>query len=374
MRTSLVTCFILLLFAISCKQKSNSKSTIWLGGDLSYVNEMLDCGGKFRSSDQIVDPFRLFAEKGANIVRVRLWNDPDWTNYSDYQDVEKTIKLSKQNNMAVLLDFHYSDDWADPSKQIIPKAWEAVQEGQALEDSVYTFTKKTLIKLHAQNLVPDFVQIGNEINIELMQVNLDSISAGPINWDRNAQLINAGLRAVDDFNVEFDQEVSKMLHIAQPENALWWFKDAMQNGVTNFEWIGLSYYPKWSEYGLDQLGKALDSLKRTTNKRLMIVETAYPHSLISVDGAGNILGEDSLIPGFPPTHEGQRDYMIKLTEVTISGGGEGVIYWEPAWISNQCSTRWGQGSHWENSTFFDETNNNEALPVFEYLKYNYEGY
>jgi arabinogalactan endo-1,4-beta-galactosidase len=161
-----------------------------------------------------------------------------------------------------------------------------------------------------------------------------------------------------------------MLHIAQPENALWWFKDATENGITDFAWIGLSYYPKWSKYGLDKLEEALDSLKRTYNKQIMIVETAYPYSFDNVDSASNILGVDALITGYPATPKGQLDYMNRLTEVTLKGGGEGVIYWEPAWVSSKCHTLWGQGSHWENATFFDAENGNEALEAFEFFRYN----
>ena len=99
----------------------------------------------------------------------------------------------------------------------------------------------------------------------------------------------------------------------------------------------------------------------------MIVETAYPYSLIASDDANNILMQDALIDDYPATKEGQLSYMIDLTKNTIEGGGEGVIYWEPAWISTNCTTRWGTGSHWENATFFDAENGNEVLPVFNFF-------
>jgi arabinogalactan endo-1,4-beta-galactosidase len=210
------------------------------------------------------------------------------------------------------------------------------------------------------------VQVGNETNIEILQAN-DSVPAGKINWERNSFLLNKGLEAVDAFNKQTSERTQKMIHIAQPENAFWWFTEATKNGLDDFEWIGLSYYPKWSEYKFQDIPQAIDSLKKLFNKRVMIVETAYPFTMENADEAGNILGEDALIPGYPATPEGQLNYLIDLTKLTIEGGGEGVIYWEPAWISTSCSTRWGKGSHWDNATFFDADNNNDALPAFEFF-------
>jgi len=342
------------------------QAEIYLGADLSYVNEMEDCGGKFRKNGKVIDPFQLFNESRANIVRVRLWHSPDWTDYSDYKDVKRTIRQAKENHMAVLLDFHYSDDWADPQKQIIPKAWEHIKDVGILGDSVFQYTLKTLMDLSRDGLAPEFVQVGNETNIEILQSE-DSMVVDRINWERNIFLLNKGLEAVDAFNEQTAQNTQKMIHIAQPENAFWWFAEATKNGLDDFEWIGLSYYPKWSEYKFQDIPLAIDSLRKLFNKRVMIVETAYPFTMKNADEAGNILGEDALITGYPATPEGQLNYMLDLTKLTLEGGGEGVIYWEPAWISTNCSTRWGKGSHWDNATFFDSENKNEALPAFDFF-------
>ena len=343
----------------------------YLGADLSYVNEMEDCGGAYRDNGKTVDPYQLFAREGCNLVRVRLWNNPEWSGYSDYRDVEKTIRRSKDAGMEVLLDFHYSDTWADPQKQIIPAVWKNITDIQVLGDSLYNFTYLTLLKLHEKGLLPELVQVGNETNIEIMQpekaMNVDSI-----NWPRNAFLLNRGIAAVKDAAMKADEDIGVMLHIAQPENALWWFEQAKQAGVKGYNWIGLSYYPKWSTYKFDDLPKAIDSLRMRFAKRVMVVETAYPHTFMNADSAGNILGEDALIPGYPATPKGQLKYMTDLTKLVLEGGGEGVIYWEPAWISTHCSTPWGKGSHWDNVTFFDAANGNEALPAFGFFaKKNY---
>ena len=360
---------ILILVALlamigSCGKKAERK--IYLGADLSYVNEMEDCGGIFRKNQQAVDPFALFAEKGANLVRVRQWHTPTWSGYSDFKDVIKTIRRSKEQKMEVLLDFHYSDTWADPQHQVIPEAWKNISDQKVLGDSLYNYTFKTLMDLDKEGLLPEFVQVGNEVNIEIMQPE-DSMVVDKINWPRQVFLLNKGIQAVKDASAKAGKPVSIMIHVAQPENAFWWFKDAIDAGLTGFEWIGLSYYPKWSVYPFQEIPKALDSLKKRFNKRVMIVETAYPFTLANADSANNLLGEDALITGYPATPEGQLKYLTDLTQLTLRGGGEGVIYWEPAWISTRCKTPWGQGSHWDNAIFFDSKNNNEALKAFEFF-------
>ncbi|MDP5044868.1 MAG: arabinogalactan endo-1,4-beta-galactosidase, partial [Leeuwenhoekiella sp.] len=229
----------------------------------------------------------------------------------------------------------------------------------------YNYTFKTLSKLAEENLQPQWVQIGNETNIEILQPR-DAVGIDTINWERNALLLNSGIKAARDFSDVFTQPVKIVLHIAQPENALNWFRKAEENKVTDFDIIGLSYYSKWSTYPLNELAVAIDSLKNTFNKEVIIVETAYPHTLENADHAGNILGEDALIPNYPATPEGQKNYMIKLTSEVLKAGGLGVIYWEPAWVTSTSKTLWGTGSHWDNATFFDASNSNEALPAFDF--------
>lgn len=354
----------LLISLFSCDAEPTK---MYLGADLSYVNEMEDCGGKFQENGKAVDPYKLFSEKGCNLVRVRLWNNPEWSGYSDYKDVELTIRRSKAQGMEVLLDFHYSDTWADPHHQDIPKAWEKIEDPGILGDSLYNFTYGTLMKLASQDILPELVQVGNETNIEIMQP-ADSTNVETINWERNIFLLNKGIRAVKDVSLKTGHDIGVVIHIAQPENALWWFAEAEKNGLRNYDWIGLSYYPKWSTYKFNDLPMAIDSLTSRFGKKVMIVETAYPFTFKNADEAGNILGEDALIAGYPATPQGQLRYMQDLVKLTRQGGGLGVIYWEPAWISTPCSTPWGKGSHWDNAIFFDAAKGNEALPAFGFFK------
>ena len=206
-----------------------------------------------------------------------------------------------------------------------------------------------LNELISENLTPDIVQIGNEINTMILQ---EENNHKKMDWDRNAFLINSGISAVRDL----EKGIEVMLHIAQPENASWWFNEASTNGITDFDWIGLSYYPKWSTINIDEIDLEVKSLIEKFNKRLMVVETAYPFTLESKDNASNILGEDSLISSFPASVDGQYNYLQYLKSKLISGGAEGLIYWEPAWVSTGCKTLWGTGSHWENATLFNFEN------------------
>jgi len=324
----------------------------YYGADLSYVNEMEDCGAVYKDQDgNNADPYKIFAEAGSNLVRVRLWHNATWTNYSDLADVKKTISRAKAEGMRVLLDFHYSDDWADPAKQEIPAAWEAqIDNTEALGQLLYDYTYDILEELEGENLTPDIVQVGNEINPMILQ---KGELQWPINWTRNSSLINQGIKAVRDLSAEKNAGIEVMLHIAQPENGLWWFEQARNAGVTDYDWIGLSYYPIWSDYDLDEVSTPLSSLINTYNKKLMIVETAYPFTMQNADSANNILGNDALVPGFEASPEGQLGYLNALRDVLVEVGAGGLIYWEPAWVSTSCSTQWAKGSHWDNATLFD---------------------
>ena len=354
---------ILSVLLISCSKDDSepviienpSSNVFYYGADLSYVNEMEDCGAVYKDSNEnFKDPYKIFAEAGTNLVRIRLWHNPTWTNYSNINDVKKSIQRAKSEGMNVLLDFHYSDSWADPSNQEIPAAWlNQINNTELLGDLVYNYTFDTLNELYDSNLLPEIVQIGNEINAMILQ---NGEVKWPIDWLRNSALINKGIKAVRDISNQKNKKIEIMLHIAQPENALWWFSEAFNAGITDFDWIGLSYYPLWSEYNLNTIDAPLKNLIETYAKKLMIVETAYPFTLINADSANNIIGENALIPGYPASQQGQLDYLNDLKTKISESGGQGIIYWEPAWVSTNCKTLWGQGSHWDNATLFDHNN------------------
>lgn len=338
----------LLIFSLPAVAGSDK---LWRGVDLSYVNELEDCGAEYRFNDTVMDPYDLFASLGGNIVRLRLWHSPTWTRYSTLEDVQKSIRRAHEAGMRVLLDFHYSDDWADPGDQIIPSAWQDAGDTQELAQRVYDYTLDVLTELDALGLAPEFVQVGNEINTEIL-LDEPVPEDTPIDWPRNAALINAGIRAVRDFSHESVTTPEVMLHIAQPEYVEPWLDDALEAGIEPFDILGVSYYPKWSDVPFTNVGETIRRFKEKYGKDVVIVETAYPWTLAWNDEAGNLLGEDSLEKGYPATIDGQRRFLIDLMQSVVDGGGLGIVYWEPAWISSDCQTRWGKGSHWENATLF----------------------
>ena len=345
---------------------AQAQPSLYLGADMSFVNEMEDCGAVYRKNGKRVDPFKLFAREGANIVRVRIWNDPQWTKYSNLADVRKTISRAKAAGMQVLLNFHYSDTWADGEKQIIPRAWVGLSTDQQAK-ALYDYTLGILTDLDRDGLMPEMVQVGNETNSELA----GSKKGDPINWQRNALLFNAGIRAIRDAGARSKIKPRVMLHIAQPEYVEPWFEAAEAAGVTAYDVIGISYYRKWSNMDLAGLGGVINRVKRRYGKDVILVETAYPLTNGNADKVPNILGPDTLIPAYPATHKGQRRYLVDLTRLVVENGGSGVVYWEPAWISTQCPGGRVQGSAWDNATFFDFGRGNEALPAFDFFRKKY---
>jgi arabinogalactan endo-1,4-beta-galactosidase len=304
-------------------------------------------------------------------VRARLWHTPAWTEYSTLDDVIRSLQRANALGMDVLLDFHYSDTWADPAKQIIPAAWAQIADVHLLERAVYDYTLDVLLRLDHAHLMPEFVQVGNQINTEILMPA--AYDGAPIRWERNASLINAGLRAIRDAGKQARTPPHVMLHIAQPENIMPWFDDALAAGIHDFDVIGMSYYPKWSTFSIRQAGETLGAARERYGKEVMNVETAYPWTLDGVnESASNILNSDFLVEGYPATPDLQRQFLIDLAQTVFANAGLGIVYWEPAWVSTPCRTLWGQGSHWENATSFDFHNENEVLPGIEFFQYPYD--
>jgi len=325
-----------------------------------------------------MDPYEIFSNMGANLVRLRLWNNPDWIRevydndeeilYSGYEDVKSAALKAKKAGMEICLDFHYSDTWADPGKQYTPEAWKNLELNE-LKDSVYSFTRKTLADLKESGIVPAYVQIGNEINPGILHP-LGHVESN--NWKNLGELLNSGIKAVRD---EFlNEDAPKIiLHVAQPENVRWFFNNLTILGeVNDFELIGLSYYSKWSSVDLSELDGYIKTLKRDFSKEILVMETAFPWINESVDQYTNIFGGQDSIMGYEVSPAGQAEFMKDLCQEVIDGGGKGVVYWEPGWISSEMKTRWGQGSAWENCSFFDFRNNNLLLPVVEYIDFEYQ--
>lgn len=355
--------FILLVAAISINTINAQK--LYLGADLSYVNEMEDCGVVYKENNSPKDVYRIFADHGCNLVRLRLWHTPEWYDqlnagkrYSNLSDVKKSIRRSKENGMDVLLNFHLSDNWADPSKQLVPKAWlPVVNNLPVLKDSVYNYIYNTLRELNSEGLTPEMVQIGNETNKGILLSPADN-STWTLNWNRNSQLFNIAIKAVRDFEAAFNTRIQVALHLAAPAETQWLLNGFVNNGVVDFDVIGMSYYWAWHKpTTIAQTGQIIKSIKQNhPGKRVMIFETGYIWTTASNDSAGNIISE--VHPSYSPASpSNQRKWLEDLTAETVKNGGEGVLYWEPAWVSSPCRTQWGQGSHQEHAAFFNFSNN-----------------
>ncbi|MCB0646711.1 MAG: glycosyl hydrolase 53 family protein [Saprospiraceae bacterium] len=345
-----------------------------MGVDLSYVNAVQDYGGTYKDENGETDPFIILKNKGANLVRVRLWNNPQWQTplygspyYSNLQDVEKTIARAKKAGMAVNLDFHYSDNWADPGKQETPAAWKNLNAND-LRDSVYQYTLDVLNQLHKKNLTPEFVQIGNETNGGML------FPLGKVNnneWGNFTALLNAGLAAVQDFETASGKEVQTILHVAQLQNADWWANGVINLGkVAPFDILGLSHYFVWSEvHDMNEIKNIIASLISKYKRKVMVVETAYPWTFENADSYTNIIPGTKGETGYGVSRDAQIEYMEDLTSAIYKAGGSGIMYWEPAWISSTLRDQWGKGSSWENNAFFDFGGN--VLPVVKFMTKDY---
>ena len=379
--------FILLVIAMTptlCFSQASNK--FYFGADLSYVNQIADFKGVYKDNGQERSPYRIFKDHGANIIRFRFWNNPVWTKeiygnngkqlYNDLKDVEKGIKLSKEQGLEVLLDFHYSDTWADPGKQEIPKAWKDIRSIDVLGDSVYRFTYNTLAYLDKKGLMPELVQVGNEINCGMLYTNAPegfppcNVCNG--NWKNLGVVLNKAIGAVRDVSSKSLIKSRILLHVADPKNVEWWFDNVTTQGkVVDFDMIGFSYYPIWhTTVQLAALSSKVAAFKSKYNKPIMILETAYPWTTDNHDTYTNIFGSQPAINGFPYSVKGQADMMKAITRSMKEAGGSGVVYWEGAWITSELKDQWGQGSAWENCTLFDFEGN--VMESIDFMKYNYK--
>ena len=351
----------------------------YFGADQSYVNEMEDCGADYNEEGQTKDVYDIFEDHGCNLVRLRLWHTPAWYDqlnagkrYSDLSDVAKSIRRSKDHEMKVLLGFHLSDNWADPSKQLVPAAWlGVVNDLPLLKDSLYRYIYSTLMTLHQEDLLPEMVQIGNETNRGILLSPEDN-QTYTLDWTRNAALFNEAIRAVRTVTAETGEDVQIALHVAGPADIEWFVDQFVNHGVTDFDIIAMSYYWAWHKpTTINQTGEVIDRLRnKYRDKEVMIVETGYLWTTANADAAPNIINEQH--PDYlPASPENQKRWLIDLTTEVIRQGGKGVIYWEPSWVSTPCYNQWNQGSHQDHATFFDFDDNLLIPGGIQWMEHDY---
>lgn len=332
------------------------------GMDISFLPQILDQGAVFYDSQGSErEVFLLLKENGVNSIRLRIWNEPENVPESGgYCDLKHTIAMAKkikQHGMSFFLDFHYSDWWADPGKQNKPKAWEGLSF-EDLKQAVYDYTKDVLLKMQQEGVMPDLVQIGNEIRSGML------FPDGEVpHYDRLVQLVNGGIAAVREVGKEYGTKV--VIHLDQGGRYFYlrdWFDSALAAGLDNFDIIGVSYYPFWhgtfAEFK-DTLVKLVERYK----KPIIIAETAHAWRK-TADG---FIGEQQeKIAGFPATPEAQRkviDLVMNITASLKEDMGLGIYYWEPVVIPIK-----GEGGWASNMGIFDEEG--KALPALECFKFD----
>src|SRR5688572_32365384 len=314
----------------------------YFGADLSYVNQILDHGGVYKDDGEIQNPYKIFKDHGTNLVRLRLWHTPTWTKqvysgagtqlYNDLADVAKSIQLAKAQGMAVLLDLHYSDTWADPGKQEIPEAWKNIKDINVLKDSVYNYTLKVFDYLEARLLTPELVQVGNETNCGMLYTNappgFPACNVCNGDWQRMGIMVNGAIAAIKEATKSSSVKTKILLHVADPKNVEWWFDnmtDTTRGNVKTFDMIGFSYYPIWhTTVQVEQLSNNISKFKSKYGKPVMILETAYPWTTDFDDSYGNQFGSEAPINGYSYTKQGQYDLMVKIAQEVKDGGGQGV--------------------------------------------------
>jgi len=325
------------------------------GGDLSSLPKGEAMGGVWRDANgNPGDALRILANAGMNYVRLRVWVNPadGWNNSARVLEMARRVKAA---GLGLLVDFHYSDRWADPGQQNKPAAWSSYSFPQLVQ-AVYDHTYALCSALRAQGTPADMVQIGNEINSGMLWPD-GSIS----NWDNLAALLTSGANAARDAW----SGTRIMLHLAEGgDNAgtRWWFDNAVARGVP-FDVIGLSYYPYWHGT-LADLQYNLNDVAARYNRDVVVVETAYGFTLQENDSTPNIFNANlQRTAGYPATPEGQAQFLRDLSAVVAAvpgGRGLGVFYWEPAWTAVP-GNGWdpedpSSGNAWENQALFDYSN------------------
>ncbi|WP_336242189.1 arabinogalactan endo-beta-1,4-galactanase [Enterobacter cloacae] len=346
------------------------------GADISTLLEAEQHGAKFYNQNgQQQDAIAILKANGVNYVRLRLWVDPQDASGKTYgggsNNLENTIALAKRvkaQGLKLLLDFHYSDFWTDPGKQFKPKAWEKMDYPQ-LKTAIHDYTRDTIARFKKEGVLPDMVQIGNEINGGMLWPEGKSWGQGGGEFDRLAGLLNAAIGGLKE-NLTGGEQVKIMLHLAEGtknDTFRWWFDEIAKRGVS-FDIIGLSMYTYWNG-PISALKANMDDISRRYNKDVIVVEAAYGYTLDNCDNAENSFqAKEEKDGGYPGTVQGQYDYIHDLMQSVIDvpdHRGKGIFYWEPTWIAVPGTTwatkagmkyihdEWKEGNARENQALFD---------------------
>ncbi len=347
------------------KKVENMPDDFILGMDASSVIALEDSGVRFYGFDGSErDVFETLAESGVNTVRVRVWNDPYDAAGNGFgggnNDLDKAVRIGKrvtENGMQLLVDFHYSDFWADPGKQFAPRAW----KGMSIEektDALYAYTRDSLLALKDAGVAVRMVQIGNETNGAI---------CGEKTWFNMQYLFGAGAKAVR----EVYPEALVALHFANPEteNRYADYAKKLDYYGVDYDVFASSYYPYWHGT-LDNLAAVLSDVAETYGKKVMVMETSYAYTPYDSDFSGNTIGDGStgIVKAYPFTVQGQANSVRDVIDTVVNRtkNGIGVAYWEGTWITvgqdswEANSALWEKyGSGWA-SSFASDYDPNDA--------------
>lgn len=319
------------------KKVENLPEEFIFGMDASAVPSLEAGGVKYYDHDGTEkDVYQILSEHGINYIRVRVWNDPFDKNGNGYGggncDIDNAIAIGKratEYGMKLLVNFHYSDFWADPSKQMVPKAWQGMNIDLKSE-ALYSYTKECLENLVAAGVDIGMVQIGNETNGAMCGESSSKVGG----WKKITQLMSAGSKAVR----EVCPDALIAIHFANPEKVT-----NYESYSANLDYYGVdydvfasSYYPYW--HGTyDNLAEVLNKVTQKYGKKVMVAETSYAYTPENTDFYGNTVGEgDGLVKNYPYTVQGQANLVRDVIDTVVNKmeNGIGIFYWEGTWIAS----------------------------------------
>ncbi len=337
------------------KKVENLPEDFIFGMDISSVLAEEKSGVRYYGFDgKETDLFRLLADSGINTIRVRVWNHPydkDGNGYGggncDIGAATEIGRRATENGMRLLVDFHYSDFWADPGKQMPPLAWKDMAIEEKTE-AVYQYTKDCLEQMKAAGVDVCMVQVGNETNQYL---------CGEKIWFNIQYLMQAGAKATR----EVYPDALVALHFANPEKADSYLSYAkkMDYYQVDYDVFATSYYPYWHGT-LENLSRVLSEIASAYGKKVMVMETSYAYTAEDTDFSANTIGDGGgIIKDYPFTPQGQANCLRAITDTVANrtgGAGIGVVYWEGAWITvggaswEENHEKWEKyGSGWASS-------------------------
>lgn len=359
---------LLLLFTEVTTMVSAQK---YVGGDISMLTKYEDAGVVYKDKNgNAVQPLPFFKEQGLNAMRVRLFVDPSQDNdkavCQDLEYVKALGKRIKDQRMAFMLDFHYSDTWADPGKQWTPDAWKTLSDAE-LYEKIYEYSKDCLQQLKDAGATPDFIQTGNEISYGMIWGTKASVGSNTVNrcytnspeanWTRFFNLLKKAGQACR----EECPNAKIIIHSERTPkpSVLTDFFDRMKNAGIDYDIIGLSYYPE-HHGNLATLETALTSLEnKNYGKDIMIVETGYSY-------AWSIGGEYDYTATYPYTEEGQRQFTADLiAKLNGHSSVKGLFWWWPEDNGNK-----GVTSSWWNAALYNHNTGQPYAAFYELKNFN----